>query len=487
MYLVQAPVTSVNGVSLNKYALSYKVGGTETLTATVNPEDAANKQVTWSSSNTAVATVNASGVVTAVGAGTANVTATTEDGHRIATAVVTVTTAGGGTTQPDTPSTGTTGSVTVQDGQITVESSADASGNVAVSIKDQDIQKALAQDNDQLLDIRVKPGAGTKSVTVDTPVRGAHHIRIASGLATFTVSGELLTEKSASKLQVKVSKVEDNQLSAEAKKQLGGHAVYDIEVSLDGVKLTDLKPGSIQLAIPYVLGDKEDPNQVVVYYVNANGQLEVVKNARYNKATGMAEFTPAHLSKYSAANAGLSFSDLAKAAWAKDSVLFLAAREVIQGVGAGKFEPNSHVTRAAFLKMLMGALELNDPAATGTFTDVSSGAWYAESVFSAQKLGIVNGKPDGSFGVNDDITREEMAVMIYRAAQLVKLDLAGDSAVKPFLDQSKISSYASEAVQSIYKAGLIQGMGDGSFKPQGDATRAEAAQLIYNLFTKVNG
>jgi Bacterial surface proteins containing Ig-like domains len=488
IYLAAAPVTSVNGVTLNKYNLNLKVGGTETLTATINPADADNKQVTWSSSNPTVATVNDSGLVTAAGSGSANITVTTEDGHRIATAVVTVTTSGGGgTTQPGTPSTGSSDSVTVQGGQVTVQSSADASGNVAVSINNQDIQKALAQDNDQTLDVTVKPSAGTKSVTVDIPVSGVqHNIRIDSGLVSFTVSGKLLTEKTAATLQVKATKVEDSQLSAEAKKQLDGHAVYDLEVSLDGVKLTNLEAGSIRAAIPYVLGAAEDPNQVVVYYLNANGQLEVVKNAAYNKATGMVEFSPLHFSRYSAASVHIAFSDLTHVAWAKDSILYLAAREVIQGIGSGKFAPEGTVTRAEFLKMLMGALELNDSAATGTFTDVASGAWYAESVFSAQKLGIVNGKPDGSFGVNDKITREEMAVMLYRAVQLVHLDLTGDASMEPFVDQNKVSGYALEAVQSIYKAGLIHGMGDGSLKPQGDATRAQAAQLIYNLFIELN-
>ncbi|MGO4109833.1 S-layer homology domain-containing protein [Paenibacillus sp. YAF4_2] len=488
----ELPNVSVTGVTLNKNEISLNVGGTETLTVTVSPANATNKQVTWTSNNTAVATVDASGKVTAIGIGTANITAATTDGSKVASAVVTVTkTTTTNPTQPTTP-VDPVDSVSVQNGHLTVQPANKDSDKVSIKINEKDILEALKQNNDKTVDIVVKPGAKAGSVTVDVPVKplitAVQGIRMDTGLVTFTVSSSLLKERGqgASTLQVKASKVDDRTLSAEARKLLGGHAVYDIEVSLDGVKLKDMELGSIQVEMPYELGTNEDPDQVIVYYLNNDGQLEVIKNGKYNADTGKVQFSATHFSAYSAAYAKVSFVDLAHAAWATDSIQFLAARGVIQGVGGGHFEPNSNVTRAAFLKLLMEALELNDPAVTGTFSDVAHGAWYAEAVFSAQKLGIVNGKSDGSFGVNDLITREEMAVMIYRAAQLVKLDLAGDSEAKLFPDQNKVSSYASEAVQSIHQAGLIQGMGNGSFMPQGHATRAQAAQLIYNLFNKLN-
>ncbi|MCF2937188.1 S-layer homology domain-containing protein [Paenibacillus alkaliterrae] len=213
-----------------------------------------------------------------------------------------------------------------------------------------------------------------------------------------------------------------------------------------------------------------------------NGSLHIVKDGTYNPSTGKAEFKPDHFSKYATAYVDISFTDIAHVSWAKDSIESLAARGVIDGVGNGAFEPNLNVSRAEFLKMLMHAFDLADEEAASTLSDVKEGSWYYSSVAAAQKLGIVQGKMDGSFGVKDEITRQDMAVMAYRAASQLRLGLDGTTGAAEFTDKAMIDGYAMEAIEAMKAGGIIQGVGEGRFAPKGQASRAQAAVIIDRLF-----
>ena len=124
--------------------------------------------------------------------------------------------------------------------------------------------------------------------------------------------------------------------------------------------------------------------------------------------------------------------------------------------------------------------ELSDESATTSFSDVKQGKWYHGNIATAQKLGIVNGKPNGRFGVHENITREDMAVMVYKAVQIKQLALASGEATA-FKDEANIASYAKQAVEAIQGAGIINGVGNDEFAPKKNASRAEAAVMIYNL------
>jgi len=176
------------------------------------------------------------------------------------------------------------------------------------------------------------------------------------------------------------------------------------------------------------------------------------------------------------------FSDLESVPWAKEAIEALAAKGVVSGPGDGTFRPGNNVTRAEFIKMLMMAFDLVDKNAVSTFSDVKTGMWYYEAIATAEKLGIVKGKGDGSFGVNEQITRQDMAVMAYRVALILEMNLGTGSGGAQFADKSDISSYALEAVAAMQEKGIINGIGDNRFAPKNNATRAEAAVIIYRLY-----
>jgi hypothetical protein len=207
-------------------------------------------------------------------------------------------------------------------------------------------------------------------------------------------------------------------------------------------------------------------------------------NARYNLKTSKISFSPKHFSKYVAVYNNVTFSDMQKAAWAQSSIEALAARGIVSGIGNSQFNPSGNITRAEFVQMLMKAFELNDSSAISAFSDVKDRAWYYNSIATAHKLGIISGKTDESFGVKDQVTRQDMAVMIYKTAALVKITLS-NSSVTQFADKNNISGYAVQAVEAMQKAGIISGVGGNEFAPKNNSTRAQAATIIYKLFSIV--
>ncbi|MBO5007227.1 MAG: S-layer homology domain-containing protein [Clostridia bacterium] len=179
------------------------------------------------------------------------------------------------------------------------------------------------------------------------------------------------------------------------------------------------------------------------------------------------------------------FDDLGQVSWAEDAILYLAEKQVINGKGNDKFAPNDEITREEFLKIILNAFELTtDTRAENMFSDVISGSWYEEYVNTAYSLGIVKGYSEDVFGIGEKITRQDMAVMVARAVQKAEIVFAEPTEDTTFDDDSTISDYAKNSVYLLKNAGVINGTGDGSFAPIQNATRAEAAVMIYKVISK---
>jgi hypothetical protein len=118
------------------------------------------------------------------------------------------------------------------------------------------------------------------------------------------------------------------------------------------------------------------------------------------------------------------------------------------------------------------------PTSVSEFYDVDYDDWYCEYVMGAYRAGIVNGMGNASFGAGIPVARQDMAVIALRAAELKGMVLAEIRGGSDFADKDSISAYALTAVDKIYRAGIIDGMGDGRFCPSDGATRAQAAKII---------
>lgn len=170
--------------------------------------------------------------------------------------------------------------------------------------------------------------------------------------------------------------------------------------------------------------------------------------------------------------------------WAKDAIKVLVDRGLFKGVDNNKFAPDTAMTRAMFTTVLSRFAEENiAPYSSSRFTDVAPGQWYTEAVEWAADRQIVNGTGQGTFQPNASITREQMAVILYKYLQDKGIQLSQSTDLTAFSDEATVSSWAKEAVSAMQQAEIISGKPGNIFDPQGTATRAEACAMFNRLIT----
>ncbi len=173
------------------------------------------------------------------------------------------------------------------------------------------------------------------------------------------------------------------------------------------------------------------------------------------------------------------FYDIPGSAWYAPYISDLKERGLINGKSATIFDPDGKITRAEFAKILAlsSGEDMGDYDHASQFTDVGD-KWYRPYINWAYENGVVTGKGSGLFMPSDNITREEMAVMMARYANSISFNLPETSPLIVFADDGKIASWAKEAVQAMQQAGIITGKGNNNFDPKGNATRAEASKIV---------
>ena len=179
------------------------------------------------------------------------------------------------------------------------------------------------------------------------------------------------------------------------------------------------------------------------------------------------------------------FNDLSNVEWAREAIISLAEKKYICGKTENMFYPNDNITRYEFTKIAANAFltDMTTENVNLPFGDVSHDSWAYEYVKKAYAANIISGKDGNVFDGDAVITREEMAVILHRAAAYKNIVLSNyeDAKNYSFRDDSQIDEYAKQAVYVLKNDGIINGMGDDMFAPKKTATRAEAAQMIYLL------
>lgn len=171
----------------------------------------------------------------------------------------------------------------------------------------------------------------------------------------------------------------------------------------------------------------------------------------------------------------VEFTDVNDSDWFGEATKALSGAKIIEGYGDGSFCPQNNITRAEFAKIIVSAFDLKGEGKT--FVDVDETKWYASFISKAADNGIVNGNDKGEFNPESNITREDAIVMLSRTADALNIEYLG---IREFYDAGDISLYAKAPVGRFYKNGVIVG-NNGYFRPKDNITRAEAAQMIYNI------
>ena len=288
---------------------------------------------------------------------------------------------------------------------------------------------------------------------------------------------ETIAENSSADVTIKATRLEEEKLSDQTKAIIGSRPVYDFTVSFGDTTISDFGGGASVVSIPYTLESGEDENKVVIYYLSDSGELVMVPHCVYDKNNGTVSFKTSHFSTYAVGYNDVAFTDVS--GWSEKYINYLAARGIIKGTSGNCFSPDASITRAQLVTILAN-LSGDDLGRykRSSFSDVKTTDWYFKAVEWAHDNGIAAGA-GGQFNPNDNITRQDIAVMVVRYAdKAANYALPENNKMVVFADNDSIASYAADAVTQMQRAGIISGSSDGSFAPLANASRAEAAKMI---------
>ena len=232
-----------------------------------------------------------------------------------------------------------------------------------------------------------------------------------------------------------------------------------------------------------------DQGQLSKYYFNGSESSHIVniglskgtyyvKVEKYNKSSDIAVFA-----NYKLNVAVPLFPDVLPNAWYYEAVTYVAQKGYMGGYSNGKFGPADNLKRQDFV-MILARIAEADLSKYGnkasSFSDVKKGSYYYSAVMWAVENGIIGGYSNGKFGVGDNITREQVATILYRYAGSPTVNNV-DSTLKKFSDDNNISSFARTSLAWAVQKGVISGMADGRIAPTEGASRAQIAMIVMRM------
>ncbi len=181
----------------------------------------------------------------------------------------------------------------------------------------------------------------------------------------------------------------------------------------------------------------------------------------------------------------MNFSDIDENGWYYDAVKYVYERGIMTGTTETEFSPGGILSRAQFATIIYRMEGEPEAEYDGTaFPDVADGAFYTSPAMWAKRSGVIGGYQDVRFGPADDITREQMAVMMYRYAEMLGLDTSARGNMGEFPDAGQVSPFAAEAMKWAVGTGLIRG-DQGMIHPQGGAQRDQCATIVMRFMDEV--
>lgn len=181
----------------------------------------------------------------------------------------------------------------------------------------------------------------------------------------------------------------------------------------------------------------------------------------------------------------ITFSDVKESDWFYKGVSYVVENGMMNGVGNDQFAPNAPLTREMLAVVLYNMEKQPESTGVNPFADVKADMWYTDAIVWANANGIVAGYDDSTFGLGDSITREQLATILYRYAQLKGYDVTEKADLTGYTDSTAISGYAVEAMQWANANGIVNGMTETTLAPQGTATRAQVTTMLMNFCENV--
>lgn len=385
---------------------------------------------------------------------------------------------------------------------------AEVTGNTAtLSMEPADVTQALGADDADTLSLDVRSlGAEVQRVSLSGEVASLLAESAGPGSAegvaleiTFTDAsvrfdaGALNTMaeniEAGDRLEINVAKVPVDTLPAAQQNLVPQDAiVLDLSVIITNVASGKSREvhefaGEVTVRVPYVPAEGEDPDNVALYYIDAAGVVTKLDCA-YNAETKQLEFTTNHFSRYTLIREYVAaFSDVKLGDWFYPAMNGAVREGLLKGTTATTLSPEALTNRAMLVTVLYR--REGSPAATvmssAMFRDVAAQAWYADAVAWAAGNKLVVGYGDGRFGPQDVLTREQLATILYRYAQMKGTSTLVTPLPDRYRDVDRIAPYAATAMQWAVSNGVLTGVSADSLLPKGQATRAQLAAVVMRL------
>lgn len=386
---------------------------------------------------------------------------------------------------------GTPSSTQVSEGKIRLGTS-----SRGWTVTNGNLQTAVSQAASGIVEIEI-PGENGEPVLLQlgaqglkTAAEGEMALRIAAPGIKLSIPADALSglpsDAETVELKIAAAGAEAESLVAGAVRQDGAYKASGITVTLELVAIKGgvrnsvhqfEAPLTIELTLPPAKMSGIQKDFAGVYYVDGS-RIEYMGG---EFAGELVRFDTDHFSAFAVLEYEKDFADMSDH-WASAYVKKLAAKHIVQGVGDDRYAPELSVTRADSITMAIRALGFGNPAAGASFSDVALDAYYAGFVSKAAELGLAEGDK-GRFRPDDSLTREEAVAVMLRLYDYLKLPsspAAADAA--SFSDMDEASEWAKPYIDKALKLGLIDGKGNNEFDPQGKVTRAEIAKMLSILF-----
>ena len=515
------PVPTVTAVTVTPATAAVQKGNTKTFSASVTGTNNPSQDVTWRvdgklSSNTAIS----SGGVLTVGsdetASTLTITATsTLDSTKYGTATVTVTHtgsntpgSGGGNGSGGGDSAGSGGSniATVNPTSYNASiSGTDASGNAvpktvlnitinqntaSASVKIGSAQGANITAGGKVV-IAIPSIPNVTAYTIELPAESLSNTQgsliLQTDAGSMVLPANMLANTGAAgkNAELSIAAGDKTALPEAAKAAIGSRPLIQLALKIDGKEVNWNNPNApVEVSIPYTPSAEElaNPESIVIWYIDGNGNAVSVPNGHYDVATGTVTFTTTHFSYYAVGYNRVSFNDVAARDWYSKAVGFIAAREITTGTRNGNYNPDAKLTRGEFIVMLLKAYDIApETNRSDNFTDAGN-TYYTGYLAAAKRLGISGGVGNNMFAPGKEITRQEMFTLLYNALKAIGRLPEGKAGkdLAAFSDAGDIASWAKDAMALFVKTGTAGGTG-GRLSLSTTTTRAEMAQVLYNL------
>lgn len=294
----------------------------------------------------------------------------------------------------------------------------------------------------------------------------------------------LTIAETAGTLDVVVSEGSANVLSASQRAAIDSSSAVRVDMLLNN-KSFPWTDRAVEVVLSDVEPVKTKNTVMVVNAISTDGELQPLTYFKYDQAAAAMAFKPTQAGSYVITNVEVPLKDLQHHTWAVQEIQALYGKGIIAGVSASRFEPQDELTRAQFLQMIVKVIgKANQTNSSITLpTDVKADHWYADTVRTGIEMNIVQGRADGIFGASDRISREDMAVMLYRAVKAAQRDNSSASVngQLEFRDQNAIAEYAREAAAAMQQLSVLHGLPDGTFAPKQTANRAQGAVATARL------